>query len=473
MLESGANPSAPLCRAQIGRRTARFVIAHFYIICARHGASICILRKKSLGYPTSKCGVTCLQRFGFRQEAVTEVALFDTSIQRRRRRRRLPRLAAFESLEQRNMPAVLVDVGHHWVEPDTGGQTVSLSVVSTSPNDREVTGFNLRAQIVTAKAGPYFQSVQFAGDLWNTFPHVESGGPLADRTLALGDVSFTQGFGARADGTLVTFKIDTTGIPAGSYEFRLIATQLGSSSFRQANGSNVSEIIKNGTLQVRSMWQNPDNPNDTNGDGRISPLDLLLVLNELSKNGSRELPLPSPGDAPFPYFDVNGDGFASPKDALNLINCLNGVVCVSVPTPILAQVTPGSPDSTGVGVPVPAKPKSESPPPDPVDEPPSFDCVDENGVSVDPSLCSGSNPASGEPETSESVFPVTEPVSEELPETISLPLPTSSTATGRNFAVVPSAKSVDAVIVEIADEVSDESTSDDLIELGLSSLFAV
>jgi hypothetical protein len=371
------------------------------------------------------------------------------------------------------MPAVLVDVGHHWVDPDTSGQTVSLSVVSTSPNDREITGFNLRAQIVTAKSGPYFQGVQFAGDLWSAFPHVESGGPLADRTLALGDVSFSQGFEARADGTLVTFKIDTTGIAAGSYEFRLIATQLGSSSFRQANGSNVSEIIKNGTLQVRSIWQNPDDPNDINGDGRVSPLDLLLLLNELSKKGSRELELPSPGDAPFPYFDANGDGFASPKDALNLINCLNGVVCVSVPTPILAQVTLGSPDSTGVGVPVPAKPKSGSPPPDTVDQPPSFDCVDENRVSIDPSLCSGSSPASGEPETSESVFPVPEPVSEELPETVSLPLPASSTATSLNFAVPPSAKSVDAVIAEIADEVSGESTSDDLIELGLNWLFAV
>ncbi|MBI2480160.1 MAG: hypothetical protein HYV60_16475, partial [Planctomycetia bacterium] len=289
--------------------------------------------------------------------------------------------------------------------------------------DPGVAGFDLKAQIVTSKSGPRFQAIRFAGDLWNTFPHIESGGPLPfDRTLASGDVAFTQGFEARANGTLVTLMIDTTGIPAGSYEFRLVGTRLGSSSFRRADGSGVSEIIKNGTLQVRSIWQNPDNPNDVNGDGRISPLDALLLLNELSKRGSGELEMPSSGEEPSSFFDVNGDGSRSPNDALHIINCLNELGCETSPAPILAQVTPDFepdlPDATGVSTPgqTTPKPKSEDEPSDEVDSslplPCTEDELDEDGNPIpgtDPESCEDSESVPVEPLVPVTAFPEPNP----------------------------------------------------------------
>ncbi len=239
------------------------------------------------------------------------------------------------------MLAALVDIGHHFVEPNQSGQTVSVSVVTEQGADTRITGFNLRAQIVTNSHGPTFESVQFAGNLWNLFPHVETGGPLpTDATTATGEVSFGDGFSARADGTLVKFGIDTKGIPAGSYEFRLVGTAAGDSSFVGSAGGTVEQVIGNGTLQVRSIWQNPDNPNDVNADGDITPLDALLVLNELNKQGTYQVEMPTSEHVPPPYFDVTGDGFVSPADALGPINCLNGYGCDSQPAPIMAQVTP-------------------------------------------------------------------------------------------------------------------------------------
>ncbi|HUG70513.1 MAG TPA: dockerin type I domain-containing protein [Pirellulaceae bacterium] len=390
------------------------------------------------------------------------------------------------------MPAVLIDVGYHLVEPDTSGQTVTLSVASTAPDDPAVAGFGLRAQIVTAKDGPNFQGVRFAGNLWNTFPHIESGGPLpSNPTLAWGSVAFTQGFEARPDGRLVTLTIDTTGIPAGSYEFRLVATQLGSSSLRRADGSSVSEIIKNGTLHVRSIWQNPDNPNDINSDERISPLDVLLLLNELSKNGSRELEMPSPGEESSLYYDVDGDGHISPKDAIILINCLNGLGCVTTPAPILAQVTadfePDLADSTGVSKPAPGDPKSEDLPADEVDPEQTIDCLyydyelDEYGTPIpviDPVTCNeytdaDGNPIPVEPILYADVYPAEASAYEKVIESAAELLPAKSVVASTNFATVASSKSVDAVIMEIAHEISGESTRDGFFELGLDELFAV
>jgi hypothetical protein len=62
---------------------------------------------------------------------------------------------------------------------------------------------------------------------------------------------------------------------------------------------------------------------DTNGNGRVSALDALLVINDLLRNGAHPVPIPPGGkQTPFPYLDVNGDGLVSPLDALTVINRL-------------------------------------------------------------------------------------------------------------------------------------------------------
>lgn len=68
-------------------------------------------------------------------------------------------------------------------------------------------------------------------------------------------------------------------------------------------------------------FHNPAAPLDVNGDGEITPLDALLILNAISQN-------PGVSDiSAFPttgyYWDVNGDGDITPLDALIILNYLN------------------------------------------------------------------------------------------------------------------------------------------------------
>ena len=66
-------------------------------------------------------------------------------------------------------------------------------------------------------------------------------------------------------------------------------------------------------------WRNPLNNLDVNGDGFVTPLDALLIVNHLSAFGSGRLSLPWTGR----YIDASGDDFISPSDALQVINFLN------------------------------------------------------------------------------------------------------------------------------------------------------
>ena len=70
-------------------------------------------------------------------------------------------------------------------------------------------------------------------------------------------------------------------------------------------------------------YTNQANPLDVNGDGGVSPLDVLQIVNYLNFNGSGALPFP-PAVAPPPFLDVNGDGAVTPLDALMVINFING-----------------------------------------------------------------------------------------------------------------------------------------------------
>jgi hypothetical protein len=78
-------------------------------------------------------------------------------------------------------------------------------------------------------------------------------------------------------------------------------------------------------------WQNPNDPLDVNARDGVSPIDALLVINDLNNPVYRDpqtgrLPIPATVmGAPPPYLDVNGDGFAAPLDALLVINRLSNL----------------------------------------------------------------------------------------------------------------------------------------------------
>jgi hypothetical protein len=70
-------------------------------------------------------------------------------------------------------------------------------------------------------------------------------------------------------------------------------------------------------------WYNHEEPLDVNDDAYISPIDALLVINELNRNGSYKLSVDRPRPLTQPFYDVNPDGYISPIDALLVINRLN------------------------------------------------------------------------------------------------------------------------------------------------------
>ena len=99
-----------------------------------------------------------------------------------------------------------------------------------------------------------------------------------------------------------------------------------------ANGGSDTSAAQTFIIDVGSAtpWQNPINPLDVTADGLVSPLDALVVINQLNAAGSRLLgQLPNAPNGPADYFDVNGDGAITPLDALQIINALNARVAHS------------------------------------------------------------------------------------------------------------------------------------------------
>ena len=71
-------------------------------------------------------------------------------------------------------------------------------------------------------------------------------------------------------------------------------------------------------------WRNPANSLDVNHDTYITPIDALLVINELNRGRESDLGARPTNEEPvLPYFDSSGDGQISPIDALLVINALN------------------------------------------------------------------------------------------------------------------------------------------------------
>ncbi len=86
-----------------------------------------------------------------------------------------------------------------------------------------------------------------------------------------------------------------------------------------------SEVVEFGSTQICVVeFTNPERATDVDGNQAVTPLDALLVINELNASGPRELSANLAWNAiPQDAVDVNADGFLSPLDALQIINELN------------------------------------------------------------------------------------------------------------------------------------------------------
>ena len=103
---------------------------------------------------------------------------------------------------------------------------------------------------------------------------------------------------------------------------------------------------------------NPVQPHDVNGDGNVTPLDVLQLINQINASGGPLTPVES-GSSPM-YYDVSGDNVLSAVDALCVVNYLDTPSVAQASAPVL-----DSPGSTGplVVAPqiVPSAPAGSSP----------------------------------------------------------------------------------------------------------------
>ena len=91
--------------------------------------------------------------------------------------------------------------------------------------------------------------------------------------------------------------------------------------YRFLDNEGLSSNIAPVTIRVtNSLHQNPSNNLDVDADGFVSPIDVLILVNDINFNGVRTLSstLPTP-----PYLDPNGDGSIGPLDVLSVINFIN------------------------------------------------------------------------------------------------------------------------------------------------------
>ncbi len=143
--------------------------------------------------------------------------------------------------------------------------------------------------------------------------------PGSDEEFAVGEHADEQlavaGRGAEGRIDLLTVLIHEMGHLAG-------LPDLNSDSHDSMASSLAASLRRSLTVStvVTEGHTNPVNSLDVNNDGSVSPLDALIIINELNTNGSQVLVGSATGA---PYLDTSRDGHVSSLDVLLVINELN------------------------------------------------------------------------------------------------------------------------------------------------------
>ena len=87
--------------------------------------------------------------------------------------------------------------------------------------------------------------------------------------------------------------------------------------------ATLRELLVDAAMAGQKPWMNPTQPNDVDSDGVVAPHDVLVSINSINRDSSRELPPPTGVALPALRYDTNGDGFLAPSDVLQIINYIN------------------------------------------------------------------------------------------------------------------------------------------------------
>jgi Ca2+-binding RTX toxin-like protein len=143
------------------------------------------------------------------------------------------------------------------------------------------------------------------------------------------DASFTTGFAVRLDPNAVrqmtdadnTLRLDfarDASIQLDGDWHEIDGIEFDGVAYRRLTSQDVTLVVRDLKPQQRE-----DEPHDVNGDGQVTPLDALLVINHLNRQqDSQSFVFTPTGEQNL--FDVTGDNWISPIDALRVINELNG-----------------------------------------------------------------------------------------------------------------------------------------------------
>ncbi|NND96214.1 MAG: tandem-95 repeat protein, partial [Pirellulaceae bacterium] len=136
----------------------------------------------------------------------------------------------------------------------------------------------------------------------------------------------------------------------------------GTDQFQYAIADTEGRLSEAATVDVRvgkSRLQNPQLNQDVNGDGDVSPQDVLLIINLFANSVVPPNGIPvEPGDSGPPFYDVNGDGFIRPSDILDVIAKLTEQAQTTLvgqgeqilaPSPLLTSSTAQSETTTPSG----------------------------------------------------------------------------------------------------------------------------
>ncbi len=162
-------------------------------------------------------------------------------------------------------------------------------------------------------------------ELTTTDPRGLVGGPLDDGVLA----NDRDPEGATLTAILVDGPQHASSFtlnPNGTFTYRHngLSRQTDSFTYRAFDGS-VASAVTTVTITIDAppppLHQNPINPSDVNADGFVSPIDVLLIVNFINANGNGVSVSTLP--APPPYRDVDGNNRITPNDILRVINTIN------------------------------------------------------------------------------------------------------------------------------------------------------